>query len=80
MARWMKPTEESPQVEVGDRIVIIVMERRYEDSPIEPHLVILERSEGGWDSCDTVFSGYNPYDGVLWAHEKDICQIARVVT
>ena len=47
MARWMKPTEELPEVNSGDRIVIIVMERPRKGAAIKPTLVILEATEDG---------------------------------
>lgn len=81
MPRWMKPTEEVPdEVEVGDRVCIIVVETMPGRKKPSPRLVILEATEDGWESMDDVYAGYTPQDGVLWSTEKDICQIAGALT
>lgn len=79
MARWMKPEEEMPEVEVGDRILLIVVERAWEKAPLMPRLVILEAEDESWTSPDPTYVGYSPEDGVLWAHEKDVCAIAHAL-
>lgn len=79
MPRWMKPSEELPDVSVGDRIVIIVREREREGWPLQNRLVILEAKEDGWTSPDEFYAGYSVHDGLLWSTEKDICGIADVV-
>ena len=80
MPKWMQTSEEIPEeVEVGDRIVIIVNERPYAGAAIRRRLVILEATEDGWDSPDDTFAGYTPQNGLLWATEKSICEIATVV-
>jgi hypothetical protein len=76
MPRWMKPSEEMPKVEVGDRIVIIVRERAASNLLLRPRLVVLEAEENGWHSPDSFYTGYTPMDGVLWATEKSVCEIA----
>lgn len=78
MARWMKPEEEYPNVECGDRIVCIVMCRRERwQKDLAPMVVILEATEKGW--IDPEDSGYAPEDAVCWTTEKDLCQIAHVL-
>lgn len=79
MARWMRPSEEMPDVEAGDRVLIIVVERQYANARLQPRLVILEATEDGWTSLDEVYVGYTPADGVLWSLEKDVCGIARAL-
>lgn len=79
MARWMKPTEEMPAVYVGDRICIIVAEREAKGRPLKPRLVILEATEGGWDSSDPTYSGYTVEDAILWAHEGSVTAIASTL-
>lgn len=84
MPKWMKPSEELPgdtrPYEVGDRILMIVAERRKEGEPIKPQLVILEAWELGWKSPDDEdYYGYGPEDAVLWAWERDVCQVAYVL-
>lgn len=79
MARWMKPSEETPDVTVGDRIAIIVMERAAPGSPIGPRLVILEAIEDGWHSPDPTYAGYSVDDAFLWATESSVCAIAHAI-
>lgn len=75
----MKPTEELPGVdEVGDRVLVIVVEHPLNRSPMAPRLVILAAGKDGWYSPDPVYEGYAPADGILWAWEDDVCGIARV--
>lgn len=77
MARWMKPSEEMPSCEVGDRVLVILEER--ERGRLRKRLVILEATETGWEPTDDFYTGYTPADGVLWSYERDVCQIAAVV-
>jgi hypothetical protein len=79
MPRWMKPTEELPEVNCGDRIVIIVRERPRADATLDNRLVILEATETGWYCADDTYAGYSVHDGILWTTEKDVCQIADVL-
>lgn len=79
MPRWMKPSEEMPEVEVGDRIAIIVRERTFRNKPFRLRLVILEATETSWRSIEDNYSSYTPGDGELWAYERDVCAIADVV-
>lgn len=79
MPRWMRPSEEQPNVPVGDRIVIIVNERPHARAALAPRLVILEATESGWNSPDDTYAGYSPDDGVLWATERSVCEIASVI-
>lgn len=76
MARWMKPTEELPCCEVGDRVLVIM--RETERGKWVRRLVILEAKEEGWESPDPTYVGYSPEDGQLWAMEKDVVQVAAV--
>lgn len=78
MPRWSDPQKEYPAVEVGDRIVVIVMEREHAGAPIRPRLVILVAREFGWDAIEEMYQGYTPNDGALWSTEKDVCQIASI--
>jgi hypothetical protein len=77
--KWMKPTEEMPDVLCGDRVCIIVMEVLPGHKRPSPRLVTLIAKEDGWDAIEDVYSGYTPYDGVLWSTEKDICGIVHHV-
>jgi predicted RNA-binding Zn-ribbon protein involved in translation (DUF1610 family) len=79
MARWMKPTEEMPKVEAGDRVLIIVRERLRVGSPLFNRLVTLVATEDGWEALEDAYYGYTPHDGVLWTTEKDLCQIGTVL-
>jgi len=79
MPKWMKPQEEMPDVEAGDRILVIVREREEVESPLENKLLILEATEDGWFSPDPDYAGYSVTDGILWSAEKDVCQIANIV-
>jgi predicted RNA-binding Zn-ribbon protein involved in translation (DUF1610 family) len=65
MARWMKPTEEMPKVEAGDRVLIIVRERLRVGSPLFNRLVTLVATEDGWEALEDAYYGYTPHDGVL---------------
>lgn len=81
MPRWTKPSEGMPErVCVGDRVAIIVRERLFEGQPLFNRLVLLEATEDGWRSIEAVYSGYSIGDGVLWSMERDICQIADLVS
>ena len=75
----MRPTEEMPEVEAGDRVAIIVRERQSARGPFSLRLVILEATETGWYSADSFYAGYTPDDGELWSTEKDICAIAGII-
>lgn len=75
MSRWMKPEEEMPVCEVGDRILLIIMCRLRQGDPMEPHLDICTATEDGWESE----SGWTPEDALLWSNEKDVCGIAAAL-
>lgn len=79
MPKWMTPDEAQPDVEVGDRVAIIVRERVYARGPLTNRLVILEAEETGWRAIADEHDGYTLSDGLLWSTEKDICGIADVV-
>lgn len=80
MPRWMKPTEDMPECEAGDRILCIVAEvidQRVKPTAT-PRLVILEATETGWESPDPTYGCYTVEDCILWSYERDVCQIAYV--
>ena len=79
MPKWMKPTEELPECEAGDRILCIVREARRIGAPVRPTLLILEATEDGWTSPDDVFAGYSVHDCELWAYERDVARIADAI-
>ena len=79
MARWMKPSEELPEVDAGERVVIIVKERMGRGRPFSLQLVILEATETGWYSPDPTYAGYSIEDGCLWSPERSVCEIANVI-
>ena len=79
MPRWAKPSEELPELECGDRVLVIIMERPRFGGHIAPRLIILEAVEDGWSCEDDTFNGYSPEDGVLWSLESDVCQIVHVL-
>lgn len=76
MARWMKPEEELPECEVGERVVMIVRERASPRTKMTDSIVVLVAKEGGWGSPDLVYDGYTPEDSILWTYEKDLVKIA----
>lgn len=64
MPKWTRPSEGLPQCDVGNRILLIVIERLDRRSIRKtPRLVILERTEIGWTSPDAVYAGYSVEDG-----------------
>lgn len=75
---WHKPSE-TPDVSVGDRVVIVVMKTMPHSTSKKfyPSLVILVAEEGHWSSPDPVYSGYGFEDGVAWAYESDLCAMAQ---
>lgn len=77
MPRWIKPEEEAPELECGDRILIIVNEKMPVSKRPVLRLVILEATEAGWDSPDEDYGGYSYEDGVFWAYEKDVVEFAK---
>lgn len=79
MPKWSKPSEELPECEAGDRVLLIVCERETSRSPFRPKMVILEATEDGWYSPDETYTGYFPSDSVLWAYEKNVCEIAHAL-
>jgi len=79
MARWMKPTEDTPICSVGERIVIIVSERERAKASLRPRLVTLVAEEEGWAALEDTYSGYGCEDAVLWAYERDVCAVALAV-
>lgn len=86
MARWMKPSEELPECDCGDRVIGIV---RYcvphndgfndlaSHGPVQPHIVILVATEDGWDDVED--SGFTIHDCELWTMESDLVQIADII-
>ena len=80
MPKWTKPSEGLPEVDVGDRVLVIVVERLDRRSLRKtPRLVILERTETGWMSPDMVYAGYTPEDGEYWSLERDVCSFVGYV-
>lgn len=79
MPKWMKPTEELPELDAGDRVVIIVRERPYAGANLRNRLVIIEATEDGWRCDDDTYDGYSIHDGLLWSLERDVCGIADAV-
>lgn len=77
MARWMKPTEEYPVCDCGDRVVGIVRYREHERGELRPHVVVLVATENGWR--DTEDGGFSIEDCELWTLERDLVRIANVV-
>lgn len=79
MPKWTKTADELPSdYEADDRLLLIVAERPDQYSHIAPRLVILEATENGWYSPDSMYAGYTPADGILWAWEEDVADVARV--
>lgn len=76
MARWMKPEEELPECDEGERIVMIVRERDIESlrAPMVDRLVIIAKTRTGWHST----GGFTPPDAILWTYEKDLVKIAEI--
>lgn len=57
---------------VGDRVVIFFKSRHPWTRILEHRLVILERTEDGWNSLDPIFAGYTPEDGLQWCSEAQL--------
>lgn len=74
MTRWIKPTDELPECEAGDRIVGIVREAPGPHMKPRPTVILLEATEDGWDSRDDTYAGYSVHDCDLWAYERDLCK------
>ena len=86
MARWMKPTEEMPSCDCGDRVIGIVRYSvPYNDGfgdlpshgPIQPHVIILVAEEDGWRDVED--GGYTVDDCELWTMEQELVQVANAV-
>ena len=77
MPKWTKPSEGLPEVEVGDRVIVIVHKRSRWTDPVTFAAVILEATETGWQDAED--TGYTPEDGVLWTTEKDLCGVAAML-
>lgn len=77
MPRWMRPEEEMPKCDAGDRVIGIVRCRDRRDGPIVLHVVVIEATEDGWD--DLTDNGYTVEDCELWSMERDVVQIADVI-
>ena len=77
MPKWTKPSEGLPEVEDGDRVIVIVQHQsKWSDKPkLVFSAVILEATEYGWEDPDD--TGYTPADGVLWTTERDLCGVAE---
>lgn len=69
--------DESPSLYVGDRLVIIVHECPYHGAKPRHELVIIQAEENGWSSPDPTFSSYGPTDGVAWAYEGEVLELAK---
>jgi hypothetical protein len=75
--RWNKPTDPLPEnFCVGDRLLIVVAERKTHCEPIRPFLVVIEATETGWRCDDDTFNGYSKDDGVAWACEREVLKDA----
>lgn len=75
MAKWMKPEEEQPVVDAGDRVIGIVKDREHATASLKPRIIILTATEDGWKEQD----GYTLHDCKLWTLEKDLASIADAV-
>lgn len=78
MAKWMKPSEELPDCDCGDRVVGIVRYREHKRGKLLPHVVVLVAEENGWRDVED--AGYDIHDCELWTLERDLVQIADVVS
>jgi hypothetical protein len=73
----MRPEEELPVVDAGDRVIGIVRYRDIGEPRVKPHIVILIATETGWK--DAEHDGYTLHDCELWTLEKDLVSIADAV-
>ena len=76
---WLSSNEYDPirfNVECGDRILVIIKERKNKRCSIQPKIIILTATENSYESDDSTYNCYTPEDGVLWCLEKDICRYA----
>ena len=77
MAKWMKPSEEWPRCDCGDRVVGIVRYRETGDAKIRPHIVVLVAEESGWRDVED--GGHTLEDCELWTMECDLVQISDAI-
>ena len=77
MARWMRPEEELPSVDAGDRVIGIVRYRDNGEPRVKPHIVILIATETGW--TDVEDNGHTLHDCELWTLERELVMIADLV-
>ena len=75
MAKWMRPDEEQPEVDAGDRVIGIVKDREHAAASLKPRIIILTATEDGWKEQD----GYTLHDCELWTLETDLVSIADAV-
>ena len=82
MAKWTKTTESLPGDDLplcaGDRVIGIARWREWSAGPMQPHIVILEATEDGWKDMEG--NGNSIHDCELWTLEKDLVQIADVIS
>lgn len=67
---WKKP-DVAPELDCGDRIVMVVREVHPLSRKLFDCLVILEAAENGWVSPDPTYGGYDHTDGVCWQYERE---------
>ena len=79
MPKWTKPEEGIPDVEAGDRVLVIIVERDPVRDRYLPRLAILEATETGWTCSDETYSGYTIEDCSLWSLESDVTGIVRAI-
>lgn len=79
MPKWTKPSEGLPEVDAGDRVIVIVEEADPRTVKTQFRAIILQAAEIGWEATDETYIGYTPEDGVLWTTEDSLCGIARAM-
>jgi len=71
----MRPEEEHPVVDAGDRVIGIIRDREHAAASLKPRIIVLTATEDGWKEQD----GYTLNDCELWTLEKDLVGIADAV-
>lgn len=70
---WHPASQELPELEVQDRVLVVVREFPFLGAKYKvARVVILIATETGWDSPDAVYGGYTPQDGIAWMLEKEL--------
>lgn len=76
MVKWYGP-DVDPELECGDRIVLVLQEMNYHGTSLVTSLLILEATEDRWICENEIYLGYTPGDGLCWCYEKSLIDTTR---